>query len=97
MGSVAKTSTLIAAEQVQGAPVHDRTGHSLGSIDDLVIDRNAGNIAYAVVAVGGFLSFGSRYFALPWSAMEYDSDLHGYVVKLDREQLEAAPAYGRWL
>ena len=97
MGSVAKISPLVAAEEVQGAPVYDRTGHSLGSIDDIVIDRNTGNIAYAVVAVGGILSFGCRYFPLPWSGMEYDLDLHGYVVKLDRAQLEAAPACGRWL
>jgi sporulation protein YlmC with PRC-barrel domain len=97
MGSVAKISMLVAAEKVQGARVYDTTGQSLGPVDDIVIDMNTGNIAYAVVAVGGFLGFGSRYFPVPWSAIKYDPDLRGYVAKLDRAQLEAAPAYGRWL
>ncbi len=30
---------------------------------------------------------------LPWSVLKYDTNLGGYVVNLDKRQLEGAPAY----
>lgn len=97
MGSIAKMSALIAAEKVQVAPVYNVKGDSLGSIDDIVIDRNTGSVAYAIMSSGGFMGFGNRYFSVPWSALKYDTNLGRYVVSLERDQLQAAPAIGRWL
>jgi sporulation protein YlmC with PRC-barrel domain len=97
MGFTAKNRTLIAANEVQGAAVYDRTREHLGSIDDIVIDRKRGNVSYVVMSSGGFLGIGIRYHSLPWSMLNYDADLGGYVVNLERTQLEGAPAVGRWL
>ena len=97
MGFPAKNSTLVAANEVQGAAVYDRTGDHLGCIDDLVIDRKTGNVNYAVMSSGGFLGIGTRYHSLPWSMVKYDAALGGYVINLERAQLEGAPAVGRWL
>ena len=92
-----RTSTLITADKVQGAPIYNTAGESLGSIDDIVIDRKTGNVAYAVMSFGGFLGFGSRYYPIPWLTLKYDPKLDGYVTQLERVQLEGLPAYGRWL
>ena len=97
MGSARKLSTLIAAGKVQGAPIYDAAGDNLGSIDDVVIDRKTGNVAYAVMTSGGFLGIGSRHHALPWSMLKYDVNRGGYVVGLERAQLRVAPACGQWL
>ena len=98
MGSAAQISTLVAADEVQGAIVYNRTtGDRLGSIDSLIIDRKTGNVAYAIMSSGGFLGMGGRHHPLPWTMLKYDTNMGGYVVPLERAQLEGVPAYGRWL
>ncbi len=97
MGSAAEISTFIAADRVQGAAIYNTTGDKLGLIDDIVINKKTGDIAYAIISTGGFLGLGSRYHPLPWSMLNYDSKLEGYVVPVEPAQLEITPAYGRWL
>jgi sporulation protein YlmC with PRC-barrel domain len=92
-----ETRTLIPAEKVLGARIFGASGDDLGSIDDIVIDRKTGNVAYALVSSGGFLGIGARCHSLPWSILRYNGNVGGYVVPLERRQLEGAPAVGRWL
>jgi hypothetical protein len=49
--------------------------------------------AYAIMSFGGFLGMGNQYHPLPWSVLKYDTNLGGYVVNLDKRQLQDAPAY----
>ena len=58
-----------------------------------MIDKRTGEVAYAVMAFGGFLGMGADYHPLPWSVLTYDTSQGGYVVNLDKETLEAAPRY----
>jgi sporulation protein YlmC with PRC-barrel domain len=90
---VDETSSLIAASKVQGADVYNNAGESLGSINDLMIDKKSGNVAYAIMSFGGFLGIGNRYHPIPWSLLKYDTSKEGYVVNLDKCQLQGAPAY----
>ena len=92
----AETTTLVAADKVQGAKIYSATGDNLGSVDVVIIDEKSGNIAYAILSVGGFLGIGGRYYPLPWSMLRFDTALGGYVANIDRAQLKGAPAYGRW-
>ena len=96
MDIAAETTTLVAADKVQGAKIYSATGDNLGSVDVVIIDEKSGNIAYAILSVGGFLGIGSRYYPLPWSMLRFDTALGGYVANIDRAQLKGAPAYGRW-
>ena len=84
---------LIAAEQVAGTSVYNTQGEKLGSVDDLMIDKISGRVAYAVLSFGGFLGMGNRHHPLPWSTLHYDRGIGGFVVNLDRDVLEGAPAY----
>jgi hypothetical protein len=36
---------------------------------------------------------GSSYHPLPWEQLTYDRSKGGYIVNLNREQLQGAPAY----
>ena len=83
---------LIAGAKVAGTPVFNTAGERLGAIEDVVIDKESGRIAYAMLSFGGFLGMGERHHPLPWAALRYDTDLGGYVVALDRSRLEGAPA-----
>ena len=62
--------------------------NSLGSIHDLMIDKISGNVAYAIMSFGGFLGIGNSYHPLPWPLLQYDTTKGGYVVNLDKTQLE---------
>jgi sporulation protein YlmC with PRC-barrel domain len=84
---------LIAADQVNGTAVYDTQGEKLGSVEDLMIDKVSGRIAYAVLSFGGFLGIGDKHHPLPWGTLKYDPSVGGYVVALDRSVLEGAPAY----
>jgi sporulation protein YlmC with PRC-barrel domain len=84
---------LIAAHKVQGTSVYNTALEKLGTVEDLMIDKASGRIAYAVLSFGGFLGIGDRYYPLPWEKLDYNRELGGYVVDIDRETLEGAPSY----
>lgn len=71
----------------------NRQGERLGQIRDLMIEKRTGAVAYAVLAFGGVLGVGEKYVPAPWSALEYDVGLDGYVLPLDKERLRTAPGY----
>ena len=85
------SGSLIAAEKVNGTSVYNTAGDKLGSIDDIMLDKNSGRAIYAVMSFGGFLGMGEKFHPLPWSTLKYDETKSGYVVNLDKKQLEAAP------
>ncbi len=89
-----ETFSLIAADKVRGTAVYNPDGEQLGAIHNVMIDKRAGRVVYAVMSFGGLLGIGERYHPLPWPVLHYDTGLGGYVVTLSREQLEAAPSYG---
>jgi hypothetical protein len=60
---------------------------------DLMIDKKSGIVTYAIMSFGGFLGIGNSYHPIPWSLLKYDTSKGGYVVNLDKTQLEGAPAY----
>lgn len=85
---------LIGSDKIGGAAVYNNAGDSLGSIANVMIDKRSGQIKYAVLSLGGFLGVGSRYFPLPWRALEYEPQIAGYFVELDKNRLAEAPSYG---
>ena len=89
-----ETVDLISADKVEGTAVYNRDGDKLGSIDGVMIDKLSGRVIYAVMSFGGFLGIGDRHHPLPWSVLTYDPAQGGYIVDLDRDVLEGAPAYG---
>lgn len=83
----------IAASRVIGTSVYNTAGDSIGSIEDVMLDKMSNGIMFAVIGFGGFLGMGEKYHAVPWATLDYDEDKGGYVVPFTKEQLQAAPAY----
>lgn len=90
---IEETNRLIASDKVQGTEVYDPSGNHLGEVENVMIDKVEGKVAYAVVSFGGFLGIGERYHPLPWRTLSYDTAMGGYVTNLTRDQLERAPHY----
>lgn len=86
-------SPTIASDKVEGTNVYDTKGGKLGSIDNLVIDKRSGLVRYAALEFGGFLGVGTDRYPLPWNMLKYDTVKDGYVVNIDKSQLESAPRY----
>ena len=80
---------LIAADQVEGTYIYNPAGDNLGSVQDVMIDKISGKIAYAVVGFGGFLGIGDRHYPLPWEKLKYDTNMGGFVVDLDNAHWKA--------
>jgi sporulation protein YlmC with PRC-barrel domain len=87
--------TLISADRVQGSTVFSLSGDKLGHIEDVMLNKASGHVAYAIMSYGGFLGAGERYHPLPWSMLTFDAAKNGYTVPLTREQLDGAPTLGR--
>lgn len=94
-GAVAteETDDLIASNKVEGTAVYNRQGERLGTVDNFMVGKRSGKVAYAVMSFGGFLGLGESYHALPWHVLTYDPSRGGYVVDLDKERLTGAPSY----
>lgn len=88
-----ETATLISADKVEGTSVFNAEGEKLGTVDTVMLDKRKGNVAYAVMSFGGFLGMGESYHPLPWQKLDYDRNKGGFVVDLDKRQLEGAPYY----
>ncbi len=85
------TLSLIASDRVEGTAVYDATGQRIGKVEQLVIDKAGGRVAYAVLSFGGFLGIGADHYPIPWPMLDYDEQLGGYRVDITEEQLKKAP------
>ncbi len=90
-----ETGNLIASDKVEGTAVFNMQGDKLGTVDNVMIDKREGNVAYAVMSFGGFLGMGEKHHPLPWKTLNYDEGRDGYVVNLSKEQLKDAPTFDR--
>jgi sporulation protein YlmC with PRC-barrel domain len=94
------TGSMYRGSKLVGADVENRQGEDLGDIADVVIDPQTGRVAYAVLAFGGFLGLGEKYFAVPFSALtpavgERPGDRERYILNIDQERLKNAPGFER--
>lgn len=65
----------------------------LGNIKDLMIDLESGRIVYAVLSFGGILGMGNKLFAVPWSALELDTENEQFVLNVPKKLLKDAPGF----
>jgi sporulation protein YlmC with PRC-barrel domain len=73
--------------------VKNPKGEKIGEIEELVLDKDAGFVAYAVVSFGGFLGVGEKLFAIPFSKVVRTDDDTCVVADLTKAQLEKAPTF----
>ena|SRR6185437_3977834 len=88
-----ETTSLIGSDKVDGTAVYGADQEKIGSIERVMIDKISGKVAYAVLSFGGFMGMGEDYYPVPWSMLNYDTNLGGYCVNLTKHQLNNAPKY----
>ena len=86
--------TLWLANEAIGVNVIGADGDDLGNVQDIVLDRDEGRVAYLIVSYGGILGVGDKRFAVPWQAFGQTADRE-LSLAIDRERLADAPGFER--
>jgi sporulation protein YlmC with PRC-barrel domain len=60
------------ASKLLGSSVVNDKNEKIGSLDDIIIDRN--QVMFAVLQVGGFLGLGGRLVAVPYKTLVIDDE-----------------------
>jgi sporulation protein YlmC with PRC-barrel domain len=80
------------ASELTGADVENGAGESIGSIDDLIVDRD--KVLFAVLQVGGFLGIGGFLVAIPYDSLEISEDGSKIVLAQgSKEDLQKLPEF----
>jgi sporulation protein YlmC with PRC-barrel domain len=88
-----ETASLIGSDKVEGTNVYRSNGDKIGAIERIMLDKQSGKVAYAVMSFGGFLGIGHDHYPVPWSLLTYNTQLGGYEVNISEQQLKGAPSY----
>lgn len=88
-----RVAYLMSCATPQRETVTNRDGEELGELEHIVIDAPSGRIAYAVVVRGGVFGLGERLYAIPWGALEVDLDHQRFVLDIEKERFDSAPAF----
>src|SRR5689334_19132168 len=86
---------VMAASTLEGDAVRNSAGEDLGKIEDIMLDVQSGQVAYAVLSFGGFLGVGNKLFAVPWSALTLDTDNECFVLDVSKDRLKDAPGFDK--
>ena len=86
-------TSAILASRVQGTAVYNNGGDKIGTVEDIVLDKQSNQIMFAALGFGGVMGMGEKYYPVPWSMLNYSEDKGGYVVPLDKDSIKNAPAY----
>jgi sporulation protein YlmC with PRC-barrel domain len=78
------------ANKIIGASVYDRNNAKIGSVQDIVLDRD-GRVAAVVVDVGGFLGMGAKDVAVRLSDIKTDNNR--LTLDLTKPELQRMATY----
>ncbi|MBA9065205.1 MULTISPECIES: PRC-barrel domain-containing protein [Methylobacterium] len=92
--AIDESPRLIASNKVEGTAVYDSSGRHLGAVHNFMVDKVSGQVAYVVLAFGGFLGLGETHHPLPWKALTYSTEFGGYVIDIDPAVLAGASSSG---
>ncbi len=88
----------VKATDLIGLKLENREEQKVGSVADLALDLQSGQVVQVLVSTGGFLSLGQRTVALPPSLFRYDAPGKPLRLNLTADRLRAAPSFemSRW-
>jgi sporulation protein YlmC with PRC-barrel domain len=70
-GSLEQYHGMWRASKLVGTNVYNQEGQSIGSVDDLLLDKD-GKVNQAVLSVGGFLGIGGKLVAVPFDQFKFE-------------------------
>jgi sporulation protein YlmC with PRC-barrel domain len=86
---------VLSTSAIIGDSVVNRTGESLGKIEELMLDLEKGRVAYAVLSFGGVLGMGEKLFAIPFEALKLDATREHFTLDVDKDKMRNAPGFDK--
>ena len=78
--------------ELTGADIQNGAGEEIGTIDDLIVDRE--KVLFAILQIGGFLGLGGYLVAIPYNALEINEDGSKIVLaQASKENLQKLPEF----
>lgn len=90
IGIAGSEDYLIRASNMINYDVYNLNGDFIGSINDMLINVQNGNVLFATLEYGGFLDIGDREIPMPLGAFNWTND-NELVLNADEQALEAMP------
>src|SRR5882757_3023288 len=89
------TTSYVQTSKIVGMKVKDSSGQEIGTVKDVVLDRNTGCMAYTVLSTGGGGggARGGKMVTVPWTIYSPASDVDELAVTVDRERIYNAPVF----
>jgi sporulation protein YlmC with PRC-barrel domain len=87
--------SILTASSIIGDRLVNNSGLDVGKIKDIMINIHEGNIQYVVIEFGGFMGFGEKLFAIPYSSLKLNPKDHNFVLDVDKKFLASAPGFDK--
>ncbi|PYL51555.1 MAG: hypothetical protein DMF32_00630, partial [Verrucomicrobia bacterium] len=96
--TASSTTSYIQTSKFIGRPVKSAQGDEIGTVKDIVLDRNTGCLAYTVLSTTGGgggtrVSGGGKMVAVPWAVYSPSTDVNVLTVTVDRDRIYNAPVF----
>jgi sporulation protein YlmC with PRC-barrel domain len=93
--AIAVEEVIMKASTLLDFNVSNVQGEDLGTVSDLVVDTNTGQIPYAILSSSGFLGFGGENVLVPFSAFSLSQTGAELLLPFaSADQIQNAPAVG---
>ncbi|HWQ93255.1 MAG TPA: PRC-barrel domain-containing protein, partial [Clostridia bacterium] len=86
----AKTMSGVKLSKLMEAQIQSSDGEDLGKLQDVLINKQTGQIDFAVLGQGGFLGMGEKLVPIPWKALNVKSETE-FTLNVDKEKMASAP------
>jgi sporulation protein YlmC with PRC-barrel domain len=80
------------ADKLIGTSVYNTEGQSVGSVQDIVFDKD-GKIVGVVLKVGGILGIGGKSVGIKWTEVQVTPKADAVKVNYTEDQLKVAPDF----
>jgi len=93
-GSTSTQQNVWRASKIIGATLTNPRDERLGTVEDLLLDRDD-RVAFSIIGHGGVLGIGESFIPVPWSKLRLnhkpDGNSLAAVIDMNKDQLERAP------
>lgn len=88
---------ILSSSSITGSDVISLQDEKIGTIKDIMLDTETGEVVYAVLSVNtGFLNLANKYFAIPWQAFIFHSNRDEVLsLDIDKDRLERSPGFDK--
>jgi len=88
--SSASSKETIRVSKLRGAAVKSKSGEDLGKLQDFVVDRQTGQIKFAILGKGAITGGAEKSFPIPWQALTLNSERE-ITANVDKQKMQSGP------